>query len=607
MRRIRSLSVLLSIGLGGGVAAPDTLKTHGLFTSNMVLQRDKPIGVWGWAGPGQKVSVRFGEEKAEATAGGGAGRWEVTFPARPAEATGRKLTVTSGDKTIEMDNILVGDVWVMNGQSNMAFPLAKVHEADMEMAAATVPLLRRVGIDPNESEKPETDIPADRLKGWTVCTPQTAGDFSAIGYVFGSRLQQALKVPIGIIDNARGGAAIESLVPPHKFKEHPLAAAYKADLDRRVAAFDEDAAVKRLVDKWEKDAAARRARGTAEDKLPPKPTRANLTSWNVPGRSPSDAGACYNGMFGVFKGLNIKGVLFHQGYNNAMGTSSRPKRYRVLMKLMVEGWREDFNDPGLPVGVIEFCAGGISQTPDNFEHWDSDPAPFIREAQRLGLADLKDPGHTGFIAGYDQQIPGLHPVKKQMHGLRAARWALSRVYGMPVDWDTASLVSAEPRGDVMVLAFDKPVMPDDLSTLPEGFSVAGADGRFYLARAAFQSRKDAGIWNTADKSFDATKIHVWSPLVREPVAVRYAWARSPMGNLKVNGRPWLPVPGFRTDTWDWPESENPAEALLDRAKSRAMEQDAAGRCEHRRTEEARQAVEILKRMQGLGRNEQPLK
>ena len=213
----------------------------------------------------------------------------------------------------------------------------------------------------------ETDIPADKIEGWTVSTPQTAGGFSAIGYAFGSRLQRALQIPIGIIDNARGGASIESLVPRHKFKDDPLAARYLAWVEKRQAEFDWDAAVKALVEKWEKDVAAQRQKGVAEDKLPPKPTRNDLRSWSVPGRSPSDAAACYNGMFGVFKGLNIKGVLFHQGYNNAMGSSSRPKRYRVLMKLMVEGWREDFKDPNLPVGVIEFCAGGVTQTRENFE------------------------------------------------------------------------------------------------------------------------------------------------------------------------------------------------------------------------------------------------
>ena len=314
-----------------------------------------------------------------------------------------------------------------------------------------------------------------------------------------------------------------------------------------------------------------------EDKLPPKPTRKDLRSWNVPGRSPSDAGSCYNGMFGVFKGLNIKGVLFHQGYNNAMSTACRPKRYRVLMKLMVEGWREDFNDPTLPVGVIGFCAGSIPQTRDNFEVWSVSAGAYIREAQRLGLADVEDPDQHGVPAGLRRPDPGTAPGKKQAHGVRAARWALNRIYGMQIDWDAASLVSAERDGDCMVLTFDKPVMPDDMSTVPEGFSIADESGKFYMAHAAYPLKKDAGIWNVANKNFDTTKIVVWSPLVKEPVAVRYAWATSPMGNLKVNGKPWLPLQSFRTDDWDWPESEDPAESLVDRGQERAMQQEAAER------------------------------
>jgi len=584
-------------------AESGALRVHNIFASNMVVQRDKPITIWGWAETGRKVSIQFGEAKAEATAGGEAGRWEVTFPARQANAAGQKLTVTSGDKTIEMDNILIGDVWVMNGQSNMAFGLAKTYEADMETATGHLPLLRRVGIAPNESETLQVDIPADKIEGWTVSSPKTAGGFSAIGYTFGSRLQQALQIPIGIIDNARGGASIESLVPRHKFKDHPLAARYLDWVDKRRAEFDWDAALKPLVEKWEKDVAEKRKKGVPEDKLPPKPTRNDLRSWGVPGRSPSDAAACYNGMFGAFKGLNIKGVLFHQGYNNAMATSCRPKRYQVLMKLMVEGWREDFKDPNLPVGVIEFCAGGISQTEDNFEHWSVSTASFIREAQRLGLADLKDPEHTGFIPGYDQQIPGLHPVKKHTHGVRAARWALKNVYGMPVEWETAKLVSAERAGDQMVLTFDNGVMPDDMSMVPKGFSIADKSGKFYMAYAAYPLKKDAGIWNTANKSCDATKIYVWSPLVKEPVAVRYAWATSPMGNLKVNGKPWQPLQSLRTDQWDWPESEDPAADAVDRAQTKAMAAEAAERCEYRRMEEAKQAVEILKQRAMLGKKD----
>jgi len=579
-----------------------TLKTHGIFSSNMVLQRDKPITIWGWAQTGRKVSVQFGRAKAEATAGDKAGRWEVTFPAQQANATGQKLTVACGDEKIEMENILIGDVWVMNGQSNMAFGLRATYRADLEAATAHLPLLRRVGLSPNESETLQVDIPADKITGWTVCTPETAGGFSSIGYAFASRLQRALRIPIGIIDNARGGASIESLVPRHKFKDHPLAARYLAWVDKRRAEFDWDAAVQGLVARWEKNLAKQRKKGVPEDKLPPKPTRKDLRSWSVPGRSPSDAASCYNGMFGVLKGVNIKGVLFHQGFNNAMSSVCRPKRYRVLMKLMVQGWREDFNDPTLPVGVIGFCAGSIPQTRDNFEVWSVSGGAYIREAQRLGLSDLKDPTHTAFLPAYDIQIPGLHPKKKQAHGVRAARWALSRIYGMKIDWDTASLVSAERRGDRMVLTFDKGVMPDDMSMVLGGFSIADKSGKFYMAHAAHPLEKDVGIWNTANKSCDTKRVYVWSPLVKEPVAVRYAWATSPMGNLKVNGKQWLPLHSFRTDNWDWPESEDPAESLVDRAKSRAMNQEAAERCEYRRLEEAKRAVEILERLKTLGKD-----
>ncbi|HUU93683.1 MAG TPA: sialate O-acetylesterase, partial [Phycisphaerae bacterium] len=299
---ILSLSILLALALCTGDAIAGPLKTHGIFSSNMVIQRDKPITIWGWAEAGHKVSVQFGEEKAEATAGGEAGRWEVTFPARQAEATGQKLTVTSGDETIAMENILIGDVWVMNGQSNMAFGLGKTYRADMETATAHLPLLREVRISTNESYTLQKDLPADRVEGWTVCTPETAGGFSSIGYTFASRLQRALQIPIGIIDNARGGASIESLVPRHKFDDHPLAARYLEWVEKRRAEFDWDAAVQKLVEKWEKAVADQRKKGVPEDKLPPKPTRKDLRSWSVPGWSPSDAASCYNGMFGVFKG-----------------------------------------------------------------------------------------------------------------------------------------------------------------------------------------------------------------------------------------------------------------------------------------------------------------
>ncbi len=564
----------------------DTLEIHNIFSSNMILQRNKPITVWGWTSPGQKVLVQFGEEKTEAAAKGEDGRWEATLSARKANSTGQKLTVSSGDASIEFDNILIGDVWVMNGQSNMAWGLRKTDWGDMETATSHLPLFRRIGIKPNESATLRKRLAKDRVDAWTVCSPETAGAFSAIGYSFGSRLQRALQIPIGIIDNARGGASIESLVPLHKFADDPIAAAYKAHLDKRIAAFDP---AKLIEQKWQNQVARMRRRGVAEDKLPKKPGVDSLRSWDIPGVSPSDAGSCYNGMFGVFKGLSIKGVLFHQGYNNTSAQNCRPKRYRALVKLMVEGWREDFRDPKLPVGVIGFCAGSIAQTPDNFEIWSSSPAAFIREAQRLGLADLKDSTNTAFLPAYDVQVPGLHPQKKRAHGVRAARWALNQIYGMKVNWQKASLISAKPDGDRIVLTFDAPVFPDDKSVSIEGFSIADESGRFFMARAENHITKYQGIWGN---KCDYKKVHVWSPLVKQPVAVRYAWARNPLGNLKVNGKDYLPLHCFRTDKRDWPEA-GPETNAVDRAGAKSLAAECAARFEQRQAEEARRATEIL--------------
>lgn len=539
--------------------AADKLKLHGIFKSNMVLQRDKPITIWGWAPSGKSVNVTFGEQTAKAKAAGDDGRWEVTFKAQQADTTEQTITVKAGDETIELENVLIGDVWVMNGQSNMAFALKAVYQAPFESAMANLPLMRHIRIQSGaESEHLEKDLKDkfingnDEDKNWKVVTPETALEIGAIGYVFGSRLQRALQIPIGIIDNSRGGASLESLVPRHKFAEHPQAAAYLAWVDKRHSEFSEEAFLQAQMDKWKlahdkwkKQVADDRAKKRKVNRREPRKPSGEIRTWSVPGRSPSDAASCYNGMFGVFKGLNIKGVAFHQGFNNAMmNTSCKPKFYRILMKLMVEGWREDFNDPKLPVAIIGLCAGGNAQTRLNFEERGLSTAAYIRESQRLGLADVGDPDHTVFIPAYDQKIPQLHTKKKKALGLRTARWALKTVYGYEdIVWDTAKLVTAAREGDGILLTFDKAVRVDDFGSEVEGFSIADKSGVFYMATAVAKRVKERDQQNK--------QILVSSPLVKDPITVRYAWARAPMGNLKVNGIPWQPLHSFRTDNIDF--------------------------------------------------------
>ncbi len=537
-----------------------TLKLHGIFRSNMVLQRGKPIKIWGWATPGSRVSATFGGTESAASADADSGRWEVTFPARPANPVGQKLMVRAGGEAIELDELLIGDIWVMNGQSNMAFALKAVYDGNFEASMAHLPLLRHIRINAGaESEYVETDLKDEFInmqdpdKDWRIATPEVALEMGAIGYVFGSRLQRSLQIPIGIIDNARGGASLESLVPRHKFADHPMAAEYLQWVDARRSEFSEEAFLEAQMEKWEvaeekyqMAVAEDRAKGVEKKRRRPKKPDGSIRTWSVPGRSPSDAAACYNGMFGVFKGLNIKGVAFHQGYNNAMmNTSCKPAFYRILMKLMIEGWREDFNDPQLPIAVIGLCAGGQAQTGLNFEQMGLSPGAYIRESQRLGLADVGDPEHTVFIPAYDLRIPQLHTKKKKELGLRSARWALNSVYGDEgIRWESAKLLSVTQDGGKMFLSFDQPVLPDDFGSELEGFSIAGQSGVFYMA--------DAVAAEVADKAQKNRQIIVSSPLVNDPVAVRYAWARAPMGNLKVNGIPWLPLQSFRTDEGTFP-------------------------------------------------------
>lgn len=551
--------VMLILCCVSPVFAAEQVKVHGIFRSNMVLQRDKPITIWGWAAAGTQVKVSLGNLSVTTKAAGDKGRWEAVFESQPANAQGQRLTVTAGETTVAMDNILIGDIWVMNGQSNMAIALRTIFEGQFEASMAHLPLLRTIRIQTAESEHVETDLNEkfingqdDTDKNWKVCTPEVALEMGAIGYVYGSRLQRSLQIPIGIIDNARGGASLESLVPRHKFADHPDAAAYLAWVDGRRAAFSEKEFLAAEMEKWQKSheqwkkqVEADKAKGVTANRREPKKPDGTIRSWSVPGRSPSDAASCYNGMFGVFKGLNIKGVAFHQGFNNSMNnTSCNPKFYRLLMKLMIEGWREDFSDPKLPVVVIELCAGGTAQTHLNFEVEGFSTAAYIREAQRLAVADVNDPLNTGFIPCYDEQIPQLHPQKKKELGIRAAHWALKAVYGRTdIPWDTAKLVSAVPQGEKMLLTFDRAVFPDNHSDVIEGFAIADKSGEYFMAQAVAVVVKDNAMKNK--------QVLVWSPLVKEPVAVRYAWARSPMGNLKVDGKPWQPLHSFRTDAWDF--------------------------------------------------------
>jgi sialate O-acetylesterase len=250
-------------------------------------------------------------------------------------------------------------------------------------------------------------------------------------------------------------------------------------------------------------------------------------------------------MVAPIAGLTVKGALFHQGYNNAL-EDSRPKQYAANFKALINDWRQTFNDADLPFGIIEFSAGGEPQTLDNFEVRMLDPSPYIREGQFRAFKDLPN---TGYVCSYDQQVNWYHPQKKTEAAERMARWALSTQYGYALKWEPAICTNVERLKDKIIITFDKEVKTSDDRPI-EGFAIAGSDRHFFPAKAMYVKTQD----EKGQQVFDKKRIEIWNNLCSDPVELRYAWARNPLGNLVNFECPIIPVPLFRIDNWDYPEA-----------------------------------------------------
>lgn len=521
------------------------------FGDHMVIQREKPIRVWGTAEPDSNVRVIFSGRDLTVKANA-EGKWVMELEALPANSLAKSMSVTSGEETITYDDILVGDVWVCGGQSNMEDTISYVYHGDMEVASANHPNIRLMTVPQQAGPKAFEDM--DRLneynswerryeqKGsWTQCTPKSVERFSAIGYIFGRRLHLVSGVPIGLIDNSWGGTTVEAWTPRGSLAALPEARGLLEEWDKKIEAYDAEASLKRRIENWEKNKVRREERG---EKVPPKPTEPAPD----PANDRNNPGGAYNGMLASFAGANIKGAIFNQGYNNALG-NARPKLYAKVMQTMIGDWRRAFRDDTLPFGIIGLTPGGQAQTLENFELRMVDPAPFIREAQHQAAQELE---HVCFMPAYDQQVPWYHPHKKVMHGERIARWAISTQYGQRLGWKPVTLTETTIAEDHIVLSFHSQVRVHDGRPFT-GFAIAGEDRKFVPAKAEFLV---VGKDERGRERKDERQLKVWSPLVPKPVAVRYAWARNPLGNAVNSGHHEriIPIPSFRTDNWDWPEA-----------------------------------------------------
>lgn len=498
LRRLAPLLVLAAV-------ARAEVSLPAIFSDHMVLQRDVRVPVWGTAAPGEKVTVEFAGQTQSATTAPD-GKWRVALTNLRA---GEPQTLTiKGQNTIVIRDVLVGEVWLGSGQSNMAFMVSRAQDFEAEKAAAHFPLIRHF-----KEESTYAATPQSIGKGrWEICTPETVGGFSAALYFFGRALHRELGVPVGLINSSVGGTPIEQWISPEAQRAEPALAPFLASLEKDAAALTTDASAQ----KYERDVAAWEA---TQKKAKSEKKKAGKRPAN-----PADAAARLRGIGGLFQGkiaplipFAVRGVLWYQGEANS--TPTKAPFYARQLALLVRDWRARWGEE-LPFAWVQL---------PNFRGTGRD-WPTVREAMLQTLALPK----TGMAITMDVgEADDIHPRNKQAVGHRLAQWALGTVYGKKVPAVSGPLPAGhDVRGGEIVLRF-KHSEGGLVARGPEltGFTIAGADRNFVPARARI-------VGDT---------VIVSAPNVAEPIAARYAWENLPTCNL-FNGA-GLPASPFRTDSW----------------------------------------------------------
>lgn len=529
-----------------------------VFQTNMVLQRDKPLVIWGWADTEEKVTVNFAGQQQSVVASPDRS-WKVSLTSMPANPDPQTLTIEGQKKTLTLNNILIGDVWVLGGQSNMEFPLDRIENGQLEIISANFPSIRILTVPAMNGPETRQDFPRlhewsswfgrhYRKGDWDLCTPEIARELSAIGYVFARRLHMATQVPIGVIDASRGGTTVETWTPSSDLEtmDSPLVENLLAEWEQKVGSWDAEADLEQRVKNYQQKVQRFRKEGRAmpaNEKQPSDLRPGPAMDQNRPGN-------CFASMLGPLMGLPVKGAIFHQGYNNCFNGTQGAMMYREVFPQMIKSWRQAFNDPEMPFGILSLCTEGTIQTSDNFCEMMANVGPMIREAQYQTFLDRYNAGdkHIGFTSTYDLRRRWYHPQLKIPAGERIARWALATEYGFDkaIRWKPPMLKSMESDDGKLLLRLDEPASAVDNGGPIQGFAIAGEDRKFQPAKAEHlvTGKDDRGRPKT-----DKTVLVLSSPMVPKPVHYRYAWGRSPLGNLQADRMTDIPFATQRSDDW----------------------------------------------------------
>ncbi|MFP6581120.1 MAG: sialate O-acetylesterase [Candidatus Hydrogenedentota bacterium] len=488
------MRLILPLLLLTATVASADLRLPSLFSDHMVMQRDQSNYVWGWSDAGEAVSVTF-DETTISTVASGVGTWYVQIPAAALGAP--KKLIIKGSNTITINDILMGDVWVCSGQSNMEFTVDRADDAENEIANAKYPNIRYYGVPLTATLKKRSDINAK----WVTTTPEVVAGFSAVGYYFGRTLHEELDVPIGLIGTSWGGTAIESWISQDATTLSETYAELNDDWKPIVQEHGE------LIEKFY-DTSIRPRIELPETK------RGVGGAPNVPSFN-------YNAMIAPLWRYGIKGAIWYQGESNA----GRAYQYRDLMKTMIRDWRVQFAQGDFPFFITQLANYTERATEPGRSNWAE-----LREAQ-LMATDLPNVGMAVIIDIGDAD--DIHPTNKQDVGKRLAQSAFNIAYKQDVLPSGPVYKKMKKGRKKITLQFDH--VGKGLTTAnkgkPVGFQIAGKDQK----------------WVWADTAINGKKVTVWSDSVKKPVAVRYGWANNPDCNLyNLEG---LPATPFRTDDW----------------------------------------------------------
>lgn len=488
---------LILLPLAG--ALPAAVKLPSVISDHMVLQQGIPVRIWGSADPGEAIRVEFQGQSVSATAAAN-GKWEAWL--KPLTAAGPLEMTIAGGNSVVIKDVLVGEVWLGSGQSNMEFVLVNANNHDEEIARADYPMIHIFHVKRTESDQPLEDV----VGTWEVCSPKSIPRFSAVEYFFGRHLHQTLHVPMGLIESDWGGTPAQSWTSRQALEADPALRFILDDWDRTLTNYP---AAKEAYDKrleaWTRTAEQAKSEGKAPPPRPALPAG--------PGHQNTPAGL-YNAMIAPLTPYGIRGVIWYQGESNA--SEAHAYRYRRLFGGLIQDWRNRWGQGDFPFLFVQLANFQSNQW------W-----PVLRESQTETLR-LRN---TGMAVAIDVgESKDIHPKNKQDVGKRLALAALHVAYQRPVEYSGPLFSRATPEGNQMRVWFTHADEMQAKGGGPlTGFTIAGADGNFVAA----------------DAKIEGDTVIVSSAQVSAPASVRYAWADDPQCNL-IN-QAGLPAVPFRSD------------------------------------------------------------